>query len=158
MKTAYRVLAYIIAIEVAIQAAAIAFGLFGLTKWISDGGVLDKAAMESETTTFPGLVGFIVHGINGQMVIPVIALVLLIVSFFAKVAGGVKWAGAILALVVIQVLLGMFAHETVLLGPVHGLNALFLFSTAVMAGRRAPSAVVETRRRIRTDEQQQEAA
>jgi hypothetical protein len=156
MKTAYRVLAYIIAIEVAIQAAAIAFGLFGLTKWISDGGTLDKASMESESTTFPGLIGFIVHGINGQMVIPAIALVLLIVSFFAKVAGGAKWAGTILVLVVIQVLLGFYAHEAPLLGPLHGINALLIFSLAVMTGRRAAS-VAETRS-VRTTDQQQEAA
>ena len=33
------------------------------------------------------------HGINGEMVFPLLALLLLIVSFFAKVPRGVHWAG-----------------------------------------------------------------
>jgi len=90
MRSAYRVLAYIIAIEVVVQAAAIAYALAGLSKWVSDGGTLDKAAMESEDTTFTGVVGFIVHGINGQMLIPLLAVILLIISFFAKIPGGAK--------------------------------------------------------------------
>jgi hypothetical protein len=140
MRSTYRVLAYIVAAEVAIQAAAVAYGLFGLGKWIEDGGTLNKAVFDNESATFTGIVGLTIHGINGMMVIPLVALVLLVVSFFAKVRGGVKWAGAILALVVIQVLLGSFAHETPQLGPLHGINALILFSVAVMAGRRVGSA------------------
>ncbi len=47
MKSAYRVLAYLMALEVLVQAGAIAYALFGLGAWIQSGGVLDKAAMES---------------------------------------------------------------------------------------------------------------
>ena len=65
MKSVYRVLAYLVAIEVVIQAAAIAFALAGLGKWIMEGGVLDAAAMESEPTEFTGIAGFMVHCING---------------------------------------------------------------------------------------------
>jgi len=136
MRSTYRVLSYIIAAEVVVQASAIAFAIFGLGKWIDDGGTLDKASMDDESVTFTGLVGFMIHGINGQMVIPLLALILLIVSFFAKVPGGVKWAATILALVVIQVTLGILGHETPQLGPLHGMNALLLFSVAIMAGRR----------------------
>jgi len=143
MRSTYRVLAYIIAAEVAIQAAAVAYGLFGLGKWIDDGGTLDKAVFEDESASFTGVVGFAIHGINGMMVIPVLALLFLVLSFFAKVPGGVKWAGSILALVVIQVLLGTFAHQVPQLGPLHGINALILFSVAVMAGRRVGSAKSE---------------
>ncbi len=32
------------------------------------------------------------HGMIGMMLIPLLALVLLIISFFAKIPGGVKWA------------------------------------------------------------------
>jgi len=136
MRSAYRVLAYIIAVEVVIQAAAIAYALAGLGKWVSDGGTLDKAAMESEDTTFTGVVGFIVHGINGQMLIPLLAVILLIISFFAKIPGGAKWAGLILLLVVIQVLLGLFSSGIPQLAILHGANALALFAAAVYAGRR----------------------
>ena len=43
MKKVYRVLAFLVAAGVAVQAAAIAYGMFGLLKWIEKGGTLDKA-------------------------------------------------------------------------------------------------------------------
>jgi hypothetical protein len=135
MKTAYRVLAYLIALMVVVQAAAIAFAVAGLAIWVDEGGVFDKAAFEDENLSFTGIAGFMVHGINGMMVIPLLALVLLIVSFFAKVPGGVKYAGIVLALVVIQVMLGIYGHETPYAGMLHGLNALILFSAALYTGR-----------------------
>ena len=66
MRTTYRVLAWILALEVVVQAAAIAWALFGLTTWIDGGGVLDAAAIEAEVQ-FDGVVGFMVHGMNGTM-------------------------------------------------------------------------------------------
>jgi hypothetical protein len=137
MRSAYRVLAYLLAVEVVIQAAAIAFAVFGLTKWIGEGGVLDKAALEDPSTTFTGVTGFMVHGINGQIVMPLIALILLVVSFFAKVPKGVQWAGICLGTVVVQVLLGMFGHGVPALGGLHGILAVALFAAAVIAARRA---------------------
>ena len=96
MRSAYRILAFVIAAEVIIQAAAIAYAIFGLGTWIQSGGVLDKAAMESETTAFTGDGGFALHGINGEMVFPLLVLILLVLSFFAKVPRGVMWAGVAL--------------------------------------------------------------
>ena len=144
MRTAYKVLAYLVAIEVAVQAAAMVFAVFGLGTWISEGGVLDQAAFESGESLFPEMVGFMVHGMNGMMVIPAIALILFVVSFFAKVPRGVAWAGAVLGLVVLQVALGIFGHSLPSLGLLHGINALALFSTALLAGRRVGAARVET--------------
>ena len=110
MRSTYRILAYIIAAEVVVQASAIAFGLAGLAKYIDDGATVDKALFEDESVSFTGFVGFIIHGINGTMVIPVLALLFLIFSFFAKVPGGSKWAGTIVALVAIQIALGIFSR------------------------------------------------
>lgn len=140
MKSVYRVLAYLVALEVVIQAAAIAYALSGLGTWIQQGGVLDAAAMESETTDFAGVGGFMVHGLNGQMIVPLLALLLLVVSFFAKVPGGVMWAGIVLVTVVVQVLLGIFSHGAPVLGLVHGVVALVLFTAAVVAARKAEAA------------------
>jgi hypothetical protein len=139
------VLAYLLAVEVMVQAAAIAYAIFGLGKYIDDGAVVDKATQESGVT-FEGVLGFIVHGINGEMVIPALALILLIVSFFAKVPGGVMRAAVILGLIVVQILLGIFGHEIVGLGALHGLNALGIFIMAFLAGQRArtPSAPAPT--------------
>ena len=115
----------------------IVVALAGLGKWISEGGVLDAAAMESESTDFTGVVGFMIHGINGQMIVPLIALLLLISSFFAKIPGGVLWAGLVLLTVVVQVLLGIFGHGAPVLGMVHGAVAFVLFVFAVIAARKA---------------------
>ena len=76
MRATYRVLAYLLALEVVVQAAAIAWAVFGLSTWIENGGVLDKAGMESDTTAFDGVAGFMIHGLNGQMIVPVIGLLL----------------------------------------------------------------------------------
>ncbi|HEX5016450.1 MAG TPA: DUF6220 domain-containing protein [Actinomycetes bacterium] len=139
MRTAYRVLAIIIAIEVAIQAAAMAFAVAGLGIWIDkDGGVLDKATFEAEPD-FTGAVGFMIHGMNGMMIIPLIALILLIVSFFAKIPGGVARAAIVFGLVVLQVLLGLFGHENAYLGLLHGLNALAIFGSSIGAAMLARS-------------------
>ncbi len=136
MKTAYRVFAYLIALEVVVQASMIAFALAGLGIWVDkDGGVLDKAAMESDLE-FTGVVGFMVHGLNGMMLIPALALAFVIVALFAKIPRGVAWALTTLGLVILQVTLGLFGHESAYFGMLHGINALVLFSVAVMAGKR----------------------
>jgi hypothetical protein len=137
MRVVYRVLAFIVAIEVAIQAAVMVFAVAGLGIWVQEGGVLDKAAMESEEAPFPEVVGFMLHGMNGMFVIPVIALLLLISSFFAKVRRGIVFALVILALVILQIFLGIFGHEAAIFGMLHGLNALALFTVALWAGLRA---------------------
>ena len=136
MRSVYRVFAFIIAAEVVVQAAAIAFAVFGLGKWVEDGGTLDKAVMESDDGGVGGVLGFAIHGINGTMIVPLLALVFLVISFFAKIPGGVKWAGITFLLVIVQVALGMFGHSVPALGALHGINALALFGVAVMAGKR----------------------
>lgn len=135
MRTAYRALAYLIAFEVVVQAASISYAFSGLGKWVqSEGGVLDKGAMEGHAAQFEGMVGFPIHATNGQMVIPVLAVLLLIVSLFAKVTGGVRMAAVVLALVVIQVVLGLTSRTVLVFGALHGVNALLLFGAAFMAG------------------------
>ena len=134
MKNVYRVLAFLVAAGVMVQAAAIAFGMFGLIKWVENGGTLDKATeLNSE---LGGYTGFSVHATAGIMVVPAIALLFLISSFFAKVPGGVKWALFVFLATVVQVALGLFAHSLAGLGWLHGLNALILFGLAVSAGMR----------------------
>jgi hypothetical protein len=143
MRIAYKVLAYLVAAEVAIQAMLIVWFIAGLGKWVESGGVLDKAAMESEGTPFPQAVGIMAHINNGFFVIPGLALLLLIISFFTKVRGAIKWAVIVFVLVVVQSQLGGLGHDFPLAGALHGLNALALFSAAIYAGRR-PRAAART--------------
>jgi hypothetical protein len=139
MKQAYRVLAFLIAAGVAIQAASIAYGMFGLIKWIEGGGTLDQST--ELTPALGGYTGFSWHASGGIFILPAIALLLLISSFFAKVPGGIRWALIVLGVTVLQVALGLFAHSVAGLGWLHGINALALFGTAMMAGMRVSRAV-----------------
>lgn len=125
MRSAYRVLAGLIALGVFVQAASIAGGWFGTLHEIDNGAVLDE--------DYKGNLGHMIHGINGMMIVPILALVLLIVSFFAKIPGGVKWAGFLLLAVVVQVALAFVAFGMPAVGALHGMNALIIFGLAVMA-------------------------
>ena len=145
MRLVYKVLAFTVAGLVVVQAAAVAFAVFGLFAYIEGGGTIDAANSGPESDIeFPGVVGFMIHGMNGMMLIPLVALILLIVSFFAKVPGGVGRAALVLGLVVLQVALGIFGHEVPALGALHGINALLLFGAAIMTGIRAKDADVAT--------------
>ena len=132
MKQVYRVLAFLIAAGVALQAASIAYGMFGLIKWIEEGGTLDQSTQL--TPALGGYTGFSWHATGGIFVISVISLLFLISSFFAKVPGGIRWALIVFGVTVLQVLLGLFSHSVAGLGWLHGINAFVLFGTAMMAG------------------------
>jgi hypothetical protein len=136
MKRVYQVLAYLVAVEVVVQAMAMVWGIAGLGKWVDGGGVFDKSIMESDQAPFPEITGIIVHGINGSFVIPAIALLLLIFSFFTRIPGAAKWAGLVLLLVAVQANLGFLGHEVPAMGALHGLNALLLFAVALHTARR----------------------
>jgi hypothetical protein len=141
MKTVYRVLAYAIAALVAVQAAAIGYAVFEQLHWIEEGGTLDGAALESGA---PGTGAYLFHAFNGLTVL-LAALALLIISFFAKIPKGVRWAVIVLACTVVQIALGTLSRLLAPIGAVHGAVALVLFGVAVMAAMRArtPAAIEE---------------
>jgi len=142
MRATYRILAFVIAGLVAFQSMVMVFAIAGLYNWISEGNSLTESALTGdEPPEFTGAIGFMLHGMVGMMLIPLLALVLLIISFFAKIPGGAKWAGIVLGLVVLQVFLGIMGHETAWSGMLHGLNALILFTVALMAGTRVARTV-----------------
>jgi hypothetical protein len=128
MKSTYRVLALLIALGVVVQAMAIALAWFFVMKDVDGGAVYDK----NTDYNF----GQILHSTVGLMVIPLLALALLIVSFFAGIAGGVKWAAIVFGLVVLQVLLAIVSFGAPAVGALHGLNAFALAAVAGIAGRR----------------------
>ena len=140
MRTAYRVLAYAIAAMVAVQAAAIGYAVFAQLSWIDNGGTLDKASIESA----PGTSAYIFHALDGYVVL-LLSLALLIVSFFAKIPRGVRWAVIVLVCTIVQIALGTLSHILAAIGAVHGAVALVLFGVAVTAAMRArkPAAVPE---------------
>ncbi len=141
MLKAYRILAIVIAAEVVIQAMMIVFAVAGLGKYVEDGATIDKAAFEDEDLSFTGVAGFMVHGINGTLIIPLLGIALLVLSFFVKAPGAVKWAGIVLGSIVVQVAAGILAHEAPYIGMVHGLNAFILAGSAGYASRLAKDAM-----------------
>jgi hypothetical protein len=144
---AYRFLAFMIAVLVVVQAGAIAWAFFGMTDWITDeGGVVNKELLECEDCDqeFTAEWGFAIHMFfNGLLLIPLTSLVLLIVSFFAKVPKGVMLAAVIFGLVLLQVfVLPALSREVGSgFGALHGVNALVLMGVAIMAGQRASRAI-----------------
>ena len=140
MRATYRTIALLIALAVVVQAAAIAFGTFGIINEIDSGTALTS---NSDAPNF----GPALHAINGTMVIPILSLALLIVSFFAKVHRGIRWALLIFAVVVVQIFLAFFSFETPAVGLVHGVNAFVVLGLALTAARaagevRTPAATV----------------
>lgn len=124
MKQTYRILAGLVALGVLVQAAAIAFAWFDVLSQVDGGAVFDKNA--------EGNAGHAIHGTVGMMVIPAIALILLIVSFFAnkEVPGAAKWGGIVFGLTVLQVALAFVSFGAPVVGALHGINALLLFGAA----------------------------
>lgn len=141
MRATYLNLARIIALLVVIQAMTITFAVAGLFNWIGEqGGTLDAAVVEGwdqSPPTFMGAIGHFIHWMSGERVIPTVAILLLIVSFFAKVPKGIAIAAVILVLVALQTLSGLFADGMPYLGLWHGLGAFLVFGAAMAAAMMA---------------------
>ena len=142
MRMTYRIFADAIAILVVIQAALMVWAIAGLFKWIdAEGGALDKQVLESwenEPPTFDGSIGAFLHFLIGGMLIPALAIIFLLISFFAKVPRGVVLALIVVALVAVQYFAGMYAEVGgATVGIIHGVNAFFLFGAALMAAKAA---------------------
>jgi hypothetical protein len=132
MKATYRVLAALIPVLVLAQASFIALGLFGLNRWVNDGNALTKAAIENDPGSVGGGTALSLH-FFGAMATALVALLLLVVSFFAKVDRGAKLAALIFGDVVLQWAFGLFAFGVVFLGALHAVNAFVLFGLGMMA-------------------------
>lgn len=138
MTKAFRVLAFLVAALVVVQASSMVWGIAGLISWVDEGNSFTSDLMEEGAEApFTEVAGFMIHGINGTMVIPIVALILLIVGLIAKFPGAKKYGAAVFLLVVLQVFLGIMGYEASIAGALHGINALVLFGTAVMAGIKA---------------------
>jgi uncharacterized protein DUF6220 len=129
VRATYRILAMSIAIGVVLQAAFIAAAWFSVLHDTDSGAVYDK------NTDYNW--GQSAHQILGMMIMPLLALLLLLVSFFARIPGGVQWAGITVALVVLQIVLAYAGFGAPIVGTLHGLNAFALAGVASVAMRKA---------------------
>lgn len=139
MRKLYTGLAWTVAGGVVVQAAAIAFAFGGMLNLVSEGGVVDKALLEAFQAGGVGELGFLIHGVAGGVVIPLLALALLVVSFFVRERGARLWAAIVFGLVALQVTLGFSITDMPYLGLIHGANALAVVAAASIAALRTRS-------------------
>lgn len=127
MKQTFRVLAWLVALGVVVQAAAIAFGWFDTLHQMDNGLVIGK--------NYEGNVGHAIHGTNGMFVIPLLGLALLVVSFLAakSVPRARTWGAIVFGAIVLQVVLAFLAFSAPVLGALHGINALVVLGSAARA-------------------------
>jgi len=126
MRATYRILGHIIAGLVAVQAAAITMWVFGMFHWIDDGNnTVTPQLLDDFLEGVTGSVGLTIHSF-GAIVIAVLAIVLLIVSFFAKIPSGVKWAAFVFLAVLFQWVIAIASFSIPGLGFLHGANALLV--------------------------------
>ena len=136
MKATYRALAYLVPVLVALQATFIALGVFGLGAWVENGNDFTKSVLESDSSSVTGGIGFALHNV-GAMALALVGLLLLVLSFFAKIPGGVKWAALVLVDVIVQWVLAFVSFGAWAVGALHGLNAFLLFGLGMMAAEAA---------------------
>lgn len=153
MQKTYLIVARLISVLIVVQAMAIVFVVAGLFHWIDGGATLDKSVVdgwEDNPPTFQGSLGAFIHFfLVGVVLIPLSGLVLLVVSFFAKIPRGVALAAAIVVSIIVQYLAAVIADSAPWVGLIHGLNAFILLgltlvaakaATAALAGQEAPTA------------------
>jgi hypothetical protein len=128
MKATYLWLTRLIALAVVLQAAFIAWGTFDVFNAVDDGEAF--TAQPEDYNVGQGL-----HSIFGVMVIPLLALLLLIFSFFVKTSRAVWFALGVVGLVVLQFVLALVSFGVPFIGVLHGINAFLIAGMAGVAGR-----------------------
>ena len=128
MRAVYRILAMLIAVGVVVQAAAISYALFDILHKTDDGQLYTKDSSNA---------GIAVHQVVGEMIVPLLCLLLLIVSFFAGIPGGVKWAAITFGVMVLQIVLAFASFPVPIVGTLHAINAFALAAVASLAMRQA---------------------
>jgi hypothetical protein len=128
VRSAYRAISGLILLGVVIQLAVIAAAWFLVLNDVDNGGVFDNNTQNWAHVT---------HSVVGMMVIPLLAVALLVVSFFAGVPNGVRYALFVFGAVVLQIVLAFASYSVPGLGALHGLNALAVAGLAENAMRKA---------------------
>ena len=136
----YRVFASLVALGVVVQAALIAYGIAALGHWIYDGRntATRETFEEGSSIDYGGKIGFDLHGELGALWLQLLAVAFLIVAVSTRrsVDRGVRWAGVVLGLMVLQGALGFATLAVPGVAALHAVNALALFSAAAYAATR----------------------
>ena len=142
MNSAFRIWASIVSLAIIVQVGLAGYGAFHAVDEADDKGTIGKNAVSD---------GFNAHAALGYIIL-LAALILLVLAFVARRAGGpsrVKSSAVVLGLIVLQLPLAWLGAATPGLGILHGMNALAVAGVAGSlagrewaahrsAGRRAP--------------------
>ena len=122
LRTAYKVVAHIIAAAVVIQAALIAWSMFEVISMVDSGDVAPAPPLAA-----------MLHGNIGMYAAPVLVLALLVISLFAH--AGLRWALWLVLAVAVQIALAFLAFDAAWVGALHGLNAFTIIALAEVGAR-----------------------
>ena len=130
MNAAFRIWASLVSLAIIVQVGLAGYGAFQAVDVSDDKGAISKNGVSD---------GFNAHAALGYVIL-IAALVLLILAFLARrqSPGGArpKWAGILLVLLVVQILLAGLGGAVAWLGVLHGMNALAVAGVAgSLAGR-----------------------
>jgi heme A synthase len=129
LNSAFRIWASIVSLAIIVQVGLASYGAFNAVDKADDKGTIGKDAVSD---------GFSAHAALGYIIF-LAALILLILALVSRRAGDpgrVKWSGAVLGLIVIQILLAWAGGASAGLGVLHGMNALAVAGVAgSLAGR-----------------------
>jgi Family of unknown function (DUF6220) len=126
MRTAFRALTSVFFAAVVIQIGFAAYGAFNAGDKADGGSVTEKAIED----------GFSAHAVLGTAIIA-LALVLVVVAYFARSeAGYVNWSAILFVLTIVQMVLAFGGDESAWIGFLHGVNALAIYALAAMLAHR----------------------
>ena len=144
MQKTYLFFARFISVLIVVQAMAIVITVAGLFHWIDGGATLDKSVVDGwddNPPDFQGSIGAFFHFfLVGMVLIPLSGLILLIVSFFAKIPHGVAIAAAIVVSIIVQYASAVISSSAPYVGLIHGLNAFILLGLTLAAAKAAKEA------------------
>ncbi|MEO8095982.1 MAG: hypothetical protein ABI632_13780 [Pseudolysinimonas sp.] len=144
MQKTYLFFARFISVLIVVQAMAIVITVAGLFHWIDGGATLDKSVVDGwddNPPDFQGSIGGFIHFfLVGMVLIPLSGLILLIVSFFAKIPRGVAIAAAIVVSIIVQYASAVISSSAPYVGAIHGLNAFILLALTLVAAKAAKEA------------------
>jgi len=131
MKTAFRVIAWVIAGAVMVQAAVMVFAIAGLFKYVSEGGVVSE---QTEPDAIVEGVGVVIHVTLANYLFPLLGLVAVVIAAFTRRASTIWTAVILLVLILLEWFLGVAGYSAPIAGFLHGINGLAIFGLALLAG------------------------
>jgi Family of unknown function (DUF6220) len=128
MRDAFKYLTSLLFLAVVVQVALAGYGAFNATSKADD-----NAAVAGKTITD----GFDAHAVLGTVIVG-ITIVLVLVALAGRLGSPwVQWAGGLVLLGILQMLLSWLGEAVPALGFLHAVNALVIYAAVAMLAHRA---------------------